>query len=906
MESSSVTVAADLSAKIIILCSKYFVNVAHARAEIECLKEQLKNLETTLRHANHLLVHPNSLFLSASRELDDPLRKCQAELVRLQEKLEPNATRKTMRRFGFRAAKWPFDKSGIETVIASLVDYREAITAILQIDQTKLLLDINQRIENLSLQAAENRLADPKPHFNIPFPRDLDFVDRPALREWLEEQYNASPARRIALVGMGGFGKSQIAIEFAYRVHIASPETSVFWIHGGTEAKFEESYRSLANTLTLPDRHDPNTNVLALVRDWLQSAESPPWLIILDNADEMETLFPPRSQDGESQREPLASYLPKTGNGKIVITSRNRSVAERLTGGGHKSIQEVPTMDHAEALKILENKLSQDIDQDGAADLARALDFIPLAVSQAAAYINRRAPRVSISSYMEEFRQNEKQKRSLLNRDAGDLRRREDVSNSVVITWQVTFEQIRHERPSAANLLLLMSFFQSQNIPECMLSGYNNIVESNVEEDMDGDEDLEDDLDILRGYSLLRLSTSSGLCDMHALVQFCTKVWLLESNGNMFARLKSLFLSLCAEYFPSGDFETWASCQVLLPHVKSFLDEEEPTEEPGISNWFELLRNISHYMSNIGSFSAAESTAQKALDSSRRLLGNEHHRTLDFMFLLSSVHLEQDRYEEAELLRVQMIEMSKRAIGDEHPLTLKRLSLLPTLYQLQGKYADAESLLLQMIEISKRIWGDGHPETMRHISDLAWTYSNQGKLAEAELLGVQATETLKRTLGEQHTLTLDGLSLLANTYQKQGRLTEAESLVTQDIEIKKKALGDEHPDVVNAMLDLADIFRLQGRSRDAELLLVQIAETRRKTLGSEHPETLEAIVHLACDLEHQGRFDEALELLRDAVSRLQRIASPGCEESVYGFSFLKLWEQRHAQSILTEECLEDC
>lgn len=70
----------------------------------------------------------------------------------------------------------------------------------------KLLLDMNQRMENLSLPSAEDGPADPKPHFNIPFPRDPDYVDRPALRGWLEEQYNASPARRIALVGMGGFG----------------------------------------------------------------------------------------------------------------------------------------------------------------------------------------------------------------------------------------------------------------------------------------------------------------------------------------------------------------------------------------------------------------------------------------------------------------------------------------------------------------------------------------------------------------------------------------------------------------------------------------------------------------------------------------------------------------------------
>lgn len=221
-------------------------------------------------------------------------------------------------------------------------------------------------------------------------------------------------------------------------------------------------------------------------------------------------------------------------------------------------------MSSLEALKILENKSSQDIDHDAAIDLARALDFIPLAMNQAAAYINRRAPRVSIRSYLDKFRKNEKQKKSLLNRDAGDLRRREDVSNSVVITWQVTFEQIRQERPTAANLLLLMSFFQPQNIPEFMLSGYNIVTSDCGDGNDDDDEDLEDDLDVLRSYSLIRLSTTSGLCDMHALVQFCTKIWLLECNGNNFALLKSQFLSLSAEHFPSGEFETWARCQHCL------------------------------------------------------------------------------------------------------------------------------------------------------------------------------------------------------------------------------------------------------------------------------------------------------------------------------------------------------
>jgi hypothetical protein len=130
---SSVIAVVDLSAKIIILCSQYLTAVVNARADIVRLQEQVKNLETTLRHASRLLEEP---LLSASRELDDPLEKCQDELQRLQAKLESGTARKAMRRFGLRTISWPFNKGDVEGIITSLIGYRDAITAILQIDQT--------------------------------------------------------------------------------------------------------------------------------------------------------------------------------------------------------------------------------------------------------------------------------------------------------------------------------------------------------------------------------------------------------------------------------------------------------------------------------------------------------------------------------------------------------------------------------------------------------------------------------------------------------------------------------------------------------------------------------------------------------------------------------------------------
>ncbi|KAJ0335220.1 hypothetical protein COL922a_009553 [Colletotrichum nupharicola] len=222
-------------------------------------------------------------------------------------------------------------------------------------------------------------------------------------------------------------------------------------------------------------------------------------------------------------------------------------------------------MGEDQALELLQKRLKGDIDEAAESELIQALNYIPLAVNQAAAYINQRSPRMSVASYLDEFRKSEKRKDSLLRSDKGDLGWHDGVSNSVVVTWQVTFEQIRREQPRAANLLSLISQFQAQNIPEIMLHSYNNDAIVTEEDDRDRvstatksdvenkREDFKNNINILRGYSLMTLS-SAGLCEMHSLVQFCTRSWISEFRDP--AQWSQLFMKLAADHFPSSAFET--------------------------------------------------------------------------------------------------------------------------------------------------------------------------------------------------------------------------------------------------------------------------------------------------------------------------------------------------------------
>ncbi|KAF6806455.1 Kinesin light chain 5 [Colletotrichum sojae] len=630
----------------------------------------------------------------------------------------------------------------------------------IQSHQTHRLIHIQRGVQDLKLSKLEDPSIARNPHFVVPFPSDPDFVNRSDIWTWIEERH-AGPKSRFALVGMGGFGKSQMAIQFAHRLHATSPKTSVFWVHGSTKATFEESYRSIADVLALPRRHDPDVDVLVLVRDWLQRDDVSPWLMIVDNADDFEMLFS-KDDGGNNARIPTASYLPKKDNSKILFTSRSWDAAERLTGNG-KTIHQVPTMEKAQALLLLQKRLGQDVEKAAAVRLVGTLEYIPLAIDQAAAYINKRSPRVTIQSYLDEFQKSENRKGTLLRSDRGDIRRYDGVSNSVVVTWQVTLEQIKREQPRAANLLSLMSYFHAQNIPECMLHDYSSgNIGSKGANDKHAETsiiDFEDDLDVLRGYSLVTITATPGLLEMHSLVQFCTKVWISEFGSP--DQWKTLFLQSASEHFPSGVFETWQQCQTLMPHVQPLLDKE-PSEERNRLEWGKLLTNVSWYLVMLGNYSKAEVIVQQAVSTRAEILGQEHPSTLTSMANLALTYMNQGRWKEAEELNVQVIETSSRVLREEHPDTLTSMANLASTYSDQGRWKEAEELDIRVMETFKRVLGEEHPDTLTSMHNLAFTWKDLEQWEDAMQLLQDCVRRIENVLGVDHPETKSSVSALSD------------------------------------------------------------------------------------------------------------------------------------------------
>ncbi|KAJ5160967.1 uncharacterized protein N7482_007971 [Penicillium canariense] len=382
----------------------------------------------------------------------------------------------------------------------------------------------------------------PSPLSTVPFPRDLDFVSRNTLLHWIHEK-SSVPGSRIALVGLGGVGKSQLAIEYSYRVRSESPTTWVFWVHASNAARFEQSFRNIADQVKIPGRQESKVNILELVENWLRDEKKGKWVCILDNVDDDKFLcsFPaagkedPTKGPTNASTKPLLEYVPRSRNGSTIITSRTREVALKMVD--RKDIIEVKPMKSSEALELLQRKLQQGGESQESRQLVDTLESMPLAIVQAASYIQNRAPRYSVSQYLRDFQGSDREATRLLKKEAGHLYRDWEAKNSILVTWQISFDYIRHTKPSAAELLSLMSFFDRHGIPEKLIRLHPVANCTSKSELLDNSSDretsesdigpvFEDDIITLRDYSFISISENGTFFTMHRLVQLATHAWL--------------------------------------------------------------------------------------------------------------------------------------------------------------------------------------------------------------------------------------------------------------------------------------------------------------------------------------------------------------------------------------------
>lgn len=716
------------------------------------------------------------------------------------------------------------------------------------------------------------------------------------------------------------FSKSQIAIQYSFDVRQAHPNTYVFWAHGGTKERFEESFRDIADALQLPGRHDSDTDILRLIHDWLRSENNGPWLIILDNADDASVFFSGLISDTESanasRRQPLNSYLPQSRNGKILITSRSRDAAAKLTGD-YRHILNIPPMAEAQADELLRNKLGEKYDADVAADLLRALEYIPLAITQAASYIHQRAPLMSPSVYLADFQASSESKASLLDKHMGDLRRDPSTANSIVTSWHITLEHIRRNRRSAADLLSFMSYFHPQRIPGRILRSYHRGKRgSNV-----ADAELGDDLDTLRDFSLISVTANNDEYELHPLVQFCTRAQLESRSDTTWS---NVFLQIMSREYPSGIIGTWRECQELNPHLEAALNARPRGIDDSIY-LARLLTNTAVYlMDATGNYAEAEQRCKRALHYQQGLLGPGHDDTVWTVKQLARSLGWNGRWEEAgEWQRLCVFDDQRTTLGSLSPSRLQIASDLVHTLVLQDKLDEAEQLSKQVLERSDKIPGEGSAIALGTYAYLAEILLKQEKLEEAERLyrrvygewvglygqesehaalsarrlGVVllrmarfdeaskllqcAYEDQKRLFGEEHVETLLTARIVGEVFLNQQRFDKAEKLLRHAYQGLERRLGKAHYNTVASAFSVGRALVHLGKFEDAEHWCRQSYEGMDKIYGAEHLNTLVSLVALADATRGLGLLEEAVELYQKAWTGYEKVKGPEFGGTVY-------------------------
>ena len=241
-----------------------------------------------------------------------------------------------------------------------------------------------------------------------------------------------------------------------------SPDTWVFWVYASNATRFVQGFHDIADRLQLAGRHDPKTDPPRLVHEWMCSGEQQ-WLLVLDNLDDASFLF---SSAGTQSGRSLIEYIPRNECGSILITTRSKSSAMHLVKP--QDVILVNPMTSEEAAELFEKKVWRGNGGDDESQLISALGYLPLAVVQAASYISARAPRYTAAKFLHDFRESKKQS-SLINYDAGHLRRDRDAKNSIGAIWEDIFEHLWQTKESAAELLYLVSFFYKSGIPKTLL-----------------------------------------------------------------------------------------------------------------------------------------------------------------------------------------------------------------------------------------------------------------------------------------------------------------------------------------------------------------------------------------------------------------------------------------------------
>ncbi len=723
------------------------------------------------------------------------------------------------------------------------------------------------------------------PH-NLPRSGTKTFVGRQKDLDRVHTQLTETSRLAItALKGMGGIGKTELALQYAYtHLEAGTYPGGMCWLLAkdqniGTEIV---NFARTRLNVTPPDGLDLAAQVAYVWNQWPTSGDV---LVMIDDV------------AGRNESEAYGAikpYLPPPNSRfRVLLTTR-------LQLGASIATVEITILSEAAALELLESLIGQGRvaqELDTAKALCRWLGYLPLGLELVGRFLHTK-PTWSLAKMQEQLKAKRLKAKPLLRRQADMTAAHESLAAAFELSWQDL-------NPQAQELAYRLSLYALAPIPwEWLEQWYDGTAPDDLEDWRDEE---------LISRSLLDLDAAANTVQLHQLIREFFRAKLGTGPGvDTLKRQYCQRMVAIAQTIPQNPTrDQIVAVTPAIPHIaeaattwQAWLEENElgcpfvglgwfysgqgayGQAEPWYLDCLAVVRsrlgdahldvatslnNLAVLYKSQGRYREAEPLYQQALSLSQRLFGNDHPHVAASLNNLAGLYHAQGRYGEAELIYRDALTLRQRLLGNNHLHVAASLNNLAGLYESQGRYSEAEPLYLDALMLYQRLLGNDHLDVANSMGNLAALYESQGRYSEAEPLYLDALSLRQRLLGDDHPDVATSLNNLATLYQSQSRYSEAEQLHRKALMLRQRLLGDDHLDVAISLNNLATLYQSQGRYGEAELLCQQALMLNQRMLGNEHPNVAQSLNNLAMLYQMQCRYDEAEPLCREALAMRQRL-----------------------------------
>jgi len=638
--------------------------------------------------------------------------------------------------------------------------------------------------------------------------RNYAFTGRAEVLEELRRRLASGPVAVVAVQGLGGVGKSQVALEYAHRMCDAGRYELAGWVRADSPVTVAEDLAAMAPLLGI-DADRPIGELAAAVVAALGARRD--WLVVFDNA----------QAPGD-----LAGMLPG-GGGHVLITSRNRQwgrVAAQL---------DLAEFTRAESVAFVGMRSGRE-EPKAAAELAAELGDLPLALAQAAAYIDTRA--VTVVGYLDLYRDPVLARRL---RDEG--LESEEYPASVARTWLLSLEQLSRERPAAVELLRLCAFLDPDDIDlELLAAGAVEAGEVLAVALRDPLERAETAGALARA-SLVTVP-AQGRLRVHRLVQAVTRDQLDDDQAAVWARQA---LGLVSAVFPGGpdDHSVWPVCASLAPHVESVVGHAEGYPDLAVQRG-SLLDGLGIYLLKSAQFGTARTVFERALAIKEVAHGPNHP---DMAGTLTNLGVVQRHLGELPAARVTLeraLAIFEAAYGPNHPDIAGTLTNLGVVQLLLGELPAARVTLERALAIKETAYGPNHPQVAITLTNLGIVQRHLGELPAARVTLERALAAKETAYGPSHPDVAVTLANLGWVQCELGELPAARVTLERALAISEAAYGSDYPDVARVLAILGWVQQKLGELPAARVTLERALPIFEAAYGPDHPDVARVLAVL--------------------------------------------------------------